>query len=76
MASSAQKGRDLGYSETQPPATDPFKPKQFNYQLGDMQTESIKKEQLKASQPDINFFAFELNARQLLEKLLKPVIDQ
>ena len=56
---------------------DPLKPSYFNYTVGDMPDKSvINRERKKASEPEINNFAFELQNRQYIEKLLKPSLEQ
>ena len=47
-----------------------FRAKQFSYTLGDLEKDSIKKEKAHPTYKDVNYFAFELHARKLLEKLL------
>jgi hypothetical protein len=54
---------------------DPFKPQPFNYSLGEQTQNSVAK--VKAQPPsNVNFFAFELDSRNLIDQLLKPVISQ
>lgn len=61
----------------QPSSPDPFKPKPFTYVLGDEGNyDPLRKEQKQASQPDLNYFAFEVYTRQLIDKLVKPVIQK
>ena len=54
---------------------DPFKPTSFNYTLGETTTDAIKV--VKAQPPsEVNYFAFELESRSLIDKLLKPIIEE
>jgi hypothetical protein len=52
-------------SQKKPQAeVDPLKPSYFNYTVGDMPDKSvINRERKKASEPEINNFAFELQNR-------------
>jgi hypothetical protein len=53
---------------------DPFKQQNFDYTLGEQSKESIAK--VKAQPPSgVNFFAFELDSRKLIEKLLQPIVE-
>lgn len=53
---------------------DPFKQQNFEYTLGEQSKDSIAK--VKAHPPPgVNFFAFELDSRKLIEKLLEPIIE-
>ncbi len=55
--------------------SDPLRPKLFAYKLGDVTQDLVKKEKKSASSAEINYFTFELQARQLIEKLLSPLVD-
>ena len=54
---------------------DPFKPTSFSYTLGETTADTIKV--VKAQPPsEVNYFAFELESRTLIDKLLKPIIEE
>ena len=53
---------------------DPFRQKNFEYTFGEETKGSIKK--VKAQPPsEVNFFAFELDSRKLIDSMLKPIIE-
>ena len=50
-----------------------FRPKSFTYGLGETTKNAVQKEQVKPT--EVNYFAFDLQVKQLIDKLLRPVID-